>query len=111
MPVVNGMRNVMAIKANHSNMQIIGSEPNSFPAQPLESYVKKIPSHTFLSLLTPKKAAFERGMFFFFFQNRKRSEDNFSLNLVPSQAVGYLLKKHSFICLYISFFFFNFQLL
>lgn len=110
MPVVNGMRNVMAIKANHSNMQIIGSEPNSFPAQPLESYVKKIPSHTFLSLLTPKKAAFERGMFFFF-QNRKRSEDNLSLNLVPCQAVGYLLKKHLFICLYISCCFFNFQLL
>lgn len=39
------MKSLMVIKAIHANMQIIGSQPNSFPAQPLESYEKKIPSY------------------------------------------------------------------
>lgn len=42
---VNGMKNLMAIKAIHSNMQLVGSQPNSFAAQSFESYVKRIPSY------------------------------------------------------------------
>lgn len=56
------MKSLMAIKAIHSNMQIIGSQPNSFPAQPLESCVKKF-TLTFYPLQTRKKLHIFKELF------------------------------------------------